>query len=115
MNKIIAAVCICAAINSYSQLPALGWAQQLPGTNSTTISIDAASIVYVLGRLSAVGNFDFDPGPGTFILNGANGTGFICKLTSEGNFVMAIQLPVTNGTPEAIYVDAAQNIYVTGQ
>jgi hypothetical protein len=115
MKKIIAAVCTCAALNSYSQLPAFGWAKQLPGTNGTALATDAAGNVYTLGRLSAAGNFDFDPGPGTFLLNGANGTAFISKLTSEGNFVLAIQIPVTNGTPEGIFVDAAQNIYVTGQ
>lgn len=113
MKKIIVAAALCAAINSWCQLPAFGWAKQLEGTNGTAITIDPAGNIYVLGRLAATGNFDFDPGPGTFLLDGANGTSFISKLSPEGNFIAAIQIPC-NSTPEAFFVDAAQNIYITG-
>jgi hypothetical protein len=96
-----------------AQQPSFVWAKLSGGIDGRSLVVDAVGNVYTLGMLSAAGNFDFDPGPGTFILNGANGTGYISKLTTDGNFIWAKQLP-TNSTMECIRVDAAQNVYVTG-
>src|ERR1700741_3219509 len=106
--------CVCLfTISANAQLPSFEWAKLIGGIDGKWLEIDNASNVYTLGMQSAPGLHDFDPGPGTFILDGANGTGYIRKLTSAGNFVWAKQLP-TGSTMECIKVDAAQNVYVIG-
>jgi len=106
--------CICLfTFSTNAQLPSFEWAKLIGGIDGKSLVIDAASNVYTLGMQSASGLHDFDPGPGTFILDGANGTGYILKLTSAGDFVWAKQLP-TGSTQEFIRVDAAQNVYVIG-
>ena len=101
-------------ISAYAQaqLPPFQWVRELEGTDGKAITIDAAGNVYCLGYFT--GNPDFDPGPGTAILDGSTGSAYIAKYTTEGNFIWATQLPST-ALPEDIAVDAAQNVYVTGQ
>jgi len=113
MKKALWASACLFTLSANAQLPSLEWAKLSGGINGQSLIVDAAGNVYTLGMLSAAGNFDFDPGPGTFILNGANGTGYISKLTTAGNFVWAKQLP-TGSTMENIKVDASQNVYVIG-
>jgi len=96
-----------------AQLPSFEWAKLSGGIDGKSVVVDAAGNVYTLGMQSASGLHDFDPGPGTFILDGANGTGYISKLTTAGDFVWAKQLP-TGSTMETVKVDAAQNVYVIG-
>ena len=112
--KIALWACACLfTLSANAQLPSFEWAKLIGGIDGKSLVVDAASNVYTLGMQSASGLHDFDPGPGTFILDGANGTGYILKLTSAGNFVWAKQLP-TGSTQECIKVDAAQNVYVIG-
>ena len=112
--KIVLWACACLfTLAANAQLPSFEWAKLIGGIDGRSLVVDAASNVYTLGMQSASGLHDFDPGPGTFILDGANGTGYILKLTTAGNFVWAKQLP-TGSTMETIKVDAAQNVYVIG-
>lgn len=113
MKKMLCAWACLFTLSSNAQLPSFEWAKLIGGIDGKSLVVDNASNVYTLGMLSASGLHDFDPGPGTFILDGANGTGYILKLTSAGIFVWAKQLP-TGSTMETIKVDAAQNVYVIG-
>jgi hypothetical protein len=101
-----------SSLYTLAQLPPFQWVRELEGTDGKAITVDAAGNVYCLGYFT--GNPDFDPGPGTVILDGSTGSAYIAKYTNEGNFVWATQLPST-ALPEDIAVDAAQNVYVTGQ
>ena len=113
MKRILRVIACVVTLSANAQLPAFEWVKLSGGIDGKSLVVDVANNVYTLGMLSAAGNFDFDPGPGTFILDGANGTGYISKLTTAGNFVWAKQLP-TGSTMETIKVDAAQNVYVIG-
>ncbi len=103
---------ILISLFAHAQLPPFQWVRELEGTDGKAITIDAAGNVYCLGYFT--GTPDFDPGPGTVILDGSTGSAYIAKYTTEGNFLWATQLPST-ALPEDIEVDAAQNVYVTGQ
>jgi hypothetical protein len=83
-----------------------------------TYDISGRAILDPMGNIIIAGTFtgtaDFDPGPGTYTLNTTTGTsGFICKLSSTGNFIWAVDLPLCYlmNTHKA---DAAGNIYSTG-
>jgi hypothetical protein len=113
MKKMLLIVCcILPYLFSQAQLPPFQWVRELEGTDGKAITIDPAGNVYCLGYFT--GNPDFDPGPGTVILDGSTGSAYIAKYTNEGNFIWATQLPTT-ALPEDIAVDAAQNVYVTGE
>ncbi|MGB4848851.1 MAG: hypothetical protein WBP41_13080, partial [Saprospiraceae bacterium] len=52
------------------------------------IRVDSDQNLVVAGRFS--GSVDFDPGPGTYQLNGGGGFGsFVCKYSTQGNFIWA--------------------------
>ena len=76
------------------------------------MAIDGQGNVYFVGEIGSTGNYDVDPGPGVYILNGANGIVVIFKLNTAGGFVWAKQMP--DITTEGIRVDAAQNVYLGG-
>jgi hypothetical protein len=97
------------------------WTQQIGGTtindfgSSVTINTRYPGELYLAGYYG--GSFDFDPGPGSFILNtGSTATdGFVTKLTSSGN----LEWVKSFGGPDAdvIYsmdVDTTGNVYSTG-
>lgn len=113
MKKIIWVASCLFSLSLNAQLPSFVWAKLIGGIEGTSLAVDTDNNVYTAGRQSASGIHDYDPGPGTFFLDGANGTGYICKLTTAGDFVWAKQLP-TGSTMENIKVDAAQNVYVVG-
>lgn len=96
------------------------WAKQIGGSGSQdhiahTIALDAAGDIVIGGAF--VATVDFDPGSGVFNLSTNSGLydAFICKLTSNGNFVWAVSLG-DMGTEQlyGIAIDTNSNIYSTG-
>jgi gliding motility-associated-like protein len=77
------------------------------------IAFDKMGNVYTTGFF--IGPADFDPGPGTFILNSAAVDIFILKLNNNGNFVWAKSTGAA-GTDQglSITVDRFLNIFTTG-
>src|SRR5205814_1679548 len=69
---------------------------------------------YTTGVFS--GTADFDPGPGTFLLNSAGGRdSFISKLDASGNFVWAKSIGgAYEDVGHSIAVDVSGNVYTTG-
>ena len=87
----------------------------------TDIAVDAAGNVYTTGEYQFP--VDFDPGAGVFTLPGNGGTGsvhfgaFVLKLDTDGNFGWARLLGqgiTPNTAGNAITLDAAGNVYTTG-
>jgi hypothetical protein len=77
-----------------------------------SIAVDLTGNIYTTGMF--MGLADFDPGPGTFILNGLNDI-YILKLDDSGNFVWAKGIGSNdNDYGYSIKVDAMNNIYVSG-
>lgn len=81
------------------------------------VDTDAAGNVYVNGYFQ--GTVDFDPGPGVANLVGSvtNPSAFIVKLDPNGNYIWAKQVgnPAAGVTAYGIKVDAAGNVYSSGQ
>ncbi|MCK6639340.1 MAG: SBBP repeat-containing protein [Bacteroidia bacterium] len=104
-----------------SKLDASGnfvWAKTAGGTGfdfGTSLTTDIAGNVYTIGSFQ--GSVDFDPGAGTFILTAIGGSDiFICKLDGAGNFIGANAIGGTSSeSGYCIIVDAANNIYSTGE
>ncbi|MBX2888894.1 MAG: SBBP repeat-containing protein [Ferruginibacter sp.] len=103
-----------------SKLNAAGnflWAKRMGGTDydyGKSIAVDAAGNIYTTGKF--IGTVDFDPGPATFNLTSAGSNDiFISKLNAAGNFLWAKRMGGTDHDyGESIAVDAAGNIYTTG-
>lgn len=77
------------------------------------LSTDALGNVYLTGAINAT--FDFDPGPGTAIINPTSQTGFVQKINATGDFVWVIALEATNNTEyESIALDDETSIYLLG-
>lgn len=89
------------------------WAKQITNTtnndNAFAITLDATGNVYIAGRY--FNTCDFDPGAGTFIVNG-NG-GYVSKLDADGNFILAYTMQ-GGSLCQGISVNALGNIYTTG-
>ncbi len=104
-------------IAKYDNTSAFVWAKKMGGASSdiaNTIDIDAAGNIYVAGTFS--GTADFDPGAATLnITSTGMRDGFIAKYDNNGNYIWAKKI---GGTDEQsiseLKVDAAGNIYVTG-
>jgi hypothetical protein len=96
---------------------ALDWAKHFSSTGNESpqcLEVDTAGYVYSVGWFD--GNLDFDPGPGTFMLNaGSLPQTFILKLDANGNFIWAKRFAGGNGSEgHSLKLDASSNIYVTG-
>ena len=88
------------------------WAKSIGGVNSDqnfAVEVDPSGNVYAVGVFTFT--VDFDPGAGNFNLNFSNGNGYIFKLDASGNFSWAKQI---KAGVEDIHIDAAGNIYLTG-
>ncbi len=80
------------------------WAKQFVISGTTTgscigLCVDAANNIYSSGSFE--GSADFDPGPGTSILNGPGA--FLSKLDPDGNFVFV--KPLTQATGRSLCFD----------
>jgi len=76
------------------------------------IAVDASENVYTTGYF--VTDTDFDPGPGTFNING-NTDIYVSKLDSNGDFVWAKAMGGANFSKGyGIKVDSSGNVYTTG-
>jgi hypothetical protein len=100
-------------------LGAFVWAKTMGGNNTdygTNIHVDPAGNVVTAGYFSST-NADFDPGPGTFTINGTGNDMFISKLDGSGNFVWAKKIDnISNGTyARALKTDASGNVFVGGE
>ncbi len=80
------------------------------------IAADASGNVYITGQF--YGTVDFDPGVGVFTLPGniTNGSTFILKLDTNGNFVWAKHIPSSggNGSGRGIDLDNSGNVIIGG-
>jgi hypothetical protein len=101
------------------------WVKQIGGS-----SFEGASAIALdgLGNIYTAGNFrdttDFDPGPGSYTLASAYGTGtlyagtgdiFISKLDASGNFVWAKKMGgISDDYPRDMVLDGSGNIYIAG-
>jgi Ca2+-binding RTX toxin-like protein len=97
------------------------------GSGSDTaydIARDAAGNIYIAGEFSS--SMDFDPGPGSFILDPPShatasdpsriSDAFIAKYTAEGDFVWATEINLAYGYANfnAISVDTFGNVFAGG-
>jgi gliding motility-associated-like protein len=112
-------ILFCLALPASAQLPVLDWAKGFDALDynstgfGTTVGIDEKGNVYSAGQFEY--SFDFDPGPGVFIMkaSGPFDKGmYVSKLDANGNFVWAKQIPnyIEFGRIE-IKVDKPGNIY----
>lgn len=93
------------------------WAKNMggPGLNNSGMAIDLDKLgnVYTTGFF--IGPADFDPGPGTYILNSGGLDIFISKLTNNGDFSWAKSAGAAKQDQGlAITIDRSMNIYTTG-
>lgn len=80
------------------------------------LAIDPAANLYITGRFRT-NALDFDPGPGVYRLDTDGGSdAFVQKLDSAGNFLAARHIKTSglSDIGEAVEVDAAENVYLTG-
>jgi uncharacterized repeat protein (TIGR01451 family) len=94
------------------------WAKNIGGTGADVgndIAVDANGNVYTTGEFH--NTVDFDPNAGIFNLTSVGGNDiFVLKLDSSGAFVWAKNIGGTNGDiGYSIAVDAAGNVYTTGE
>jgi hypothetical protein len=83
------------------------------GVKCNDIALDGSGNVYITGFFN--GTADFHPSSTTPLLNSANGSAYVCKYNSSGNFVWTKQVSGQAGDiGNACTVDAAGNVYITG-
>ncbi len=100
-----------------AQTVALDWVIQIGGIENdlgTAVTVDASGDVYSIGSFG--GTVDFDPGMPTLNITTAGETDiYVQKLDAGGNLVWAVTMGGTSfETGRAIAVDAAENVYITG-
>ncbi len=91
------------------------WVAQAGGAvfqMGNSVTLDASGNVYYAGSYG--GTVDFDPGPGAFMLNTINGSGFICKLDKNKSFIWAKQIDGELIKPLSIKTDPSGNIFILG-
>ncbi len=105
-------------VAKYNSSGVYQWAFNMGGTllgdNGLSVKTNPAGEVYVGGYFRE--SVDFDPGPGTTLLNSADGPMFLAKYTAGGAFLWAFNAGQGNvdNTPFDLFVDAAGNCYSTG-
>lgn len=111
-------LCLLALTTLHGQTPLFQWAKSFVGSDNnsegTSVTVDAAGNVLTTGLMRET--TDFDPGPGTYILNSISAIDiFISKLDAAGNFLWAKQIgAIATDEGRSIVTDAAGNVYVTG-
>ncbi len=113
MKKLLLIIALFGAIQIQAQ--SLQWARSISGSgteNVGCITTDALGNVYTTGGFTGI--VDFDPGPGTFTINGTGGF-YLQKLDASGNFVWAKWINGSNVGSNGIAVDPSGNVYTTGQ
>ncbi len=93
------------------------WAKSMGGVSGDVgeeIALDSNGNVYTIGFFAETA--DFDPGAGTFNLNGAGFLDvFISKLDNSGSFVWAKSIGGTGyDYARGIAIDSSGNVYLTG-
>lgn len=93
------------------------WAKQFSGNHCAAdkLSVDGDGDIYITGYFG--GTTDFDPGSGSFeMITAGNSDVFICKLTTDGDFLWAVQAGAEhNDAAYDITTDTAGNVFVCGQ
>jgi len=101
------------------------WAKEIGGTTaceitSLAIAVDTLGNIYSAGHFNYVnsGSFDFDPGPGTFILTTWGDAAFLLALDPAGDFLYAGKMagqPTDGASIMGMVVDKNSGyLYVTG-
>jgi gliding motility-associated-like protein len=97
------------------------WAKTLGGSGSDTgndLAIDNNDNIYIVGSFAP--SVDFDPGPGNYFISQPNDYAeVLLKFNAGGNFIYVAPFQRTgnnygSGLFRRMWVDATQNIYVTG-
>jgi hypothetical protein len=112
----MAAMLLMAGIVCNAQ-PFYNWAKRIGGggvDRGNSLTVDASGNVYTTGNFN--GTVDFDPGAGVQnLVSAGNSDIYIIKTNAAGQLVWAIRMGGTSGDfSNAIAVDAAGNIYITG-
>ncbi|MEI9918059.1 MAG: gliding motility-associated C-terminal domain-containing protein [Bacteroidota bacterium] len=93
------------------------WGKQISATSQFYLgdmATDASNNLIFNGTF--YGNADFDPGAGTFFLDGVNGDFFIASFTSAGNLNWAKKAgSLGQETGDVLALDASGNIFVAGR
>lgn len=107
-------------IAKFNSSGSLTWVKQigdLYSDFSTSIIVNSSGYIYTIGGFR--GTVDFNPGPGTFNLEGslAYPNPFIIKLSPNGNFVWAKALVDSSifALANSITLDGSQNIIIAGK
>ncbi len=96
------------------------WGKQIGGVNNqygNYVQVDASDNVYFCGTFDQGGTVDFDPGPGTYTLNGTGSSfdAYIEKLDPNGNFVwVKPYLGDYQTNVNCIKTDISGNIIIAG-
>ena len=92
------------------------WVRTFGGLNNTPqcySKVNSSGDIFLAGHFH--GNFDFDPGAGTYNMNAPNRDIFIMKLNPSGNFVWAKHTTGSLNTwVNDLKLDNAGNLMVTG-
>lgn len=117
MRKIISALLILSSVSILGQTTwSMAWANGIGSfvnEESYHSCIDVNGNLYVVGR--ATSTVDFDPGPGTFTVNGSN-QGFLAKYSSSGALIWAKVMQDLGGQSfcQAVGVDGSGNVTISG-
>ena len=122
----LTSILLIGILSAAAQQPVFEWAKAFVAhneynpsvySNGRSVAVDNMGNVYTTGLFSYT--TDFDPGPGIFTLsadNRANKAIYISKLSANGEFLWAIQIPTyfEFGNIE-IRVDNANNVYIASE
>lgn len=120
MKTLLTFCFVAATAIANAQTISFQWAKSFVGQTTGTdeglsIAQDPSGNILVAGVMRS--NIDFDPGPGSYVLNQFSVEDiFITKLDPAGNFLWAKQIVATGwDEAHAVTTDAAGNVYVTGR
>jgi len=87
------------------------WARNIDGSRGYAIDLDNSGNVYFVGVFWGIR--DFDPGPGTYTLDGGQslGDGYVAKFDPSGNFIWALDFTYSPGN---INCDQNGDIVISG-